>query len=39
VDPDALSILVVGDSAQIEGPMRELGLPIVHLDYEGEVIA
>jgi predicted Zn-dependent peptidase len=38
VDPDMLSILVVGDRAVIEGPMRELGLPIVHLDYEGEVI-
>ena len=25
VDPDALSILVVGDRAVIEGPMRELG--------------
>jgi zinc protease len=38
VDPDALSILVVGDRAKIEGPMRELGLPIVHLGYEGEVL-
>jgi zinc protease len=35
VDPEALSILVVGDRAKIEGPMRELGLPIVQLDYEG----
>jgi predicted Zn-dependent peptidase len=39
VDPEALSILVVGDRAVIEGPMRALGLPIVHLGYEGEVIA
>ena len=38
VDPDALSILVVGDRASIEGPMRELGLPIVHLDFEGNII-
>jgi zinc protease len=38
VDPDTLSILVVGDRAVIEGPMRDLGLPIVLLDYEGEVI-
>jgi len=38
VDPDMLSILVVGDLAKIAGPVRELGLPIVHLDYEGLVI-
>jgi hypothetical protein len=27
---------VVGDRAVIEGPMRELGLPVVLLDYEGQ---
>jgi predicted Zn-dependent peptidase len=36
VDPDALSIVVVGDRATIEGPLRELDLPIVHLDHEGQ---
>ena len=36
VDPEALSILVVGDRKLIEGPMRELNLPIVYLDYEGQ---
>src|SRR5690606_21644447 len=35
VDPDRLTILVVGDRNVIEEPMRSLNLPIVHLDYEG----
>jgi zinc protease len=35
VDPNALAIVVVGDRAVIEPGLRELGLPIVHLDYEG----
>ncbi len=35
VDPDALNIVIVGDRAQIEGPLSDIGLPIVHLDYEG----
>ncbi len=38
VDPDALSIVVVGDRAVIEAPLLELRLPIVHLNYEGETI-
>jgi len=36
VDPEQLSIVVVGDRATIEEPLRELGLPIVHLDHEGQ---
>jgi zinc protease len=36
VDPDALSIVIVGDRATIEAPLTELGIPIVHLDYEGQ---
>ena len=36
VDPDGLSIIVVGDRAAIEQGIQELGLPIVYLDYEGE---
>jgi zinc protease len=35
VDPDALNIVIVGDRAKVEGPLFELGIPIVHLDYEG----
>ena len=35
VDPAALSIVVVGDRAAIEEPLKELNLPIVHLDHEG----
>lgn len=38
VDPTALSIVIVGDRATIEAPLQELGLPIVHLDHEGEKI-
>ena len=36
VDPEALSIVIVGDRAKVEGPLSEVGLPIVHLDHEGE---
>jgi zinc protease len=35
IEPGALNIVVVGDRAVIEGPVRELGLPVVLLDYEG----
>ena len=38
VDPEALSIVIVGDRAVIEGPVGELGLPIVHLGFEGEAL-
>jgi zinc protease len=38
VDPDHLSIVVVGDRAVIEPGLAELDLPIVHLDHEGEVL-
>jgi hypothetical protein len=38
VDPDCLSIVIVGDRAAIEGPLSELGLPITHLGYEGEAL-
>jgi zinc protease len=38
VDPESLSIVVVGDRATIEPGIRELGLPVVHLDYEGQPI-
>ena len=35
VHPDQLKVLVVGDRQEIEPGLRELGLPIVHLDAEG----
>jgi zinc protease len=35
VDPSNLSIIVVGDRSVIEAPLRELGINIVLLDYEG----
>jgi zinc protease len=38
VRPDSLAILVVGDRSVIESSLEELNLPIVHLDYEGQVI-
>ncbi|MBI4213333.1 MAG: insulinase family protein [Chloroflexi bacterium] len=38
VHPNALSILVVGDRAEIEEGLKELNLPVVHLDYEGAPI-
>jgi hypothetical protein len=38
VDPDALSIVVVGDRAVIEPGIRELDLPIIHLDHEGQPV-
>ena len=38
VDPDSLSIVVVGDRAVIESRLQELDLPIVHMNHEGEVV-
>ena len=37
VDPEYLTVVVVGDRAVIEPGLRELELPIVHLDYEGSL--
>jgi predicted Zn-dependent peptidase len=39
VDPAALSIVVVGDRQVIDAPLRELGVPLVYLDHEGNVVA
>ena len=36
VHPDGLNILVVGDRATVEAGLRELGLPVVLLDSEGQ---
>ena len=35
VDPESLTVVVVGDRATIEPGLRELGLPVVNLDHEG----
>lgn len=39
LDIDHLSILVVGDGAEIESGIGELGLPVSRVDYEGRLIA
>ena len=36
IQPDNLHILVVGDRASVEGPLSELGLPLVHLTEDGD---
>jgi zinc protease len=36
VDPEKLSIVIVGDRALIEEPLRQLELPMVLLDHEGQ---
>jgi zinc protease len=38
VHPDQLAIVVVGDRAAIGAGLEELGLPIVHLDFEGDPV-
>jgi hypothetical protein len=38
MDRRALSIVVVGDKATIDGPVRDLEVPITYLDYEGTVV-
>lgn len=35
IHPDRLNIVVVGDREVIEPGLQELGIPMVHLDYEG----
>jgi zinc protease len=39
VDPESLSIVVVGDKAVIDGPVRELGLAVTYLDHEGLAVS
>ena len=36
IRPGNLQILVVGDRASVEGPLSDLGLPLVHLTEDGE---
>jgi len=38
VDPEALSTVVVGDKATIDGPVRDLGVPVTYMDHEGVVV-
>ena len=35
LDVDNLNIVIAGDASVIESGLQELGLPIVHIDYEG----
>lgn len=35
---DALKIVIVGDAAIIESDLRQLGLPIARIDYEGRIL-
>ena len=35
IQPGQLSVVVVGDRAAIEPGLRALGVPVVHLDYDG----
>ena len=39
LDVGHLNIVIAGDAAAVEPGLRELGLPIVHIDYEGRKIA
>ena len=39
IDDAHLAVLVVGDREVVEPPLRELGLPIVPVDYEGRQLA
>ena len=35
IDDAHLNVLVVGDRQEVEQGLGELGLPVVHVDYEG----
>ena len=35
LDEDGLTVVIVGDREAIEPGLREIGLPIVSVDYEG----
>ncbi len=39
LDVDHLNIVIAGDASVVEPGLRELGLPIVHIDYEGREIS
>ncbi len=39
IDPEQLSITVVGDRSVIESGLQELGLPIIHIDFEGHEVS
>ena len=38
VDPNQLTVVVVGDAASLKAPLLELGLPVVEMDAQGTVI-
>lgn len=39
LDTDHLKVLVVGDGSVVEPRLKELGLPVVPVDYDGRVLA
>ena len=39
LDVDHLNIVIAGDTSVVEPGLRELGLPIVHIDYEGREVS
>jgi zinc protease len=39
LDVGHLNIVIAGDATAVEPGLRELGLPIVHIDYEGREVA
>ena len=39
IDDSHLQVLVVGDREVIEPGLKELGLPVVPVDYEGHVLS
>jgi len=38
IDPDRALIVIVGNASQIREPLGTLGLPIQHLDVDGNVL-
>ncbi len=39
LDVDHLNIVIAGDASVVEPGLRELGIPIVHIDYEGRELS
>ncbi len=39
LDVDHLNIVIAGDASVVEPGLQELGLPIVHIDYEGREVS
>ena len=39
LDADHLNIVIAGDASVVEPGLQELGLPIIHIDYEGREVS